>query len=394
MTKTMLIQAGYKFRLYPTDAQARQLRQALGSKRFVYNYFLAKRQKAYAETGKGLSYEDCANALPALKAELLWLKQPYSQILQQSLKDLDTAFQRFFKKEAGYPQFKKKGHEEKIRYPQHFKVDLETEQTFLPKIGWVKTVFHRQMQGTMSSITVSMTASGEFYAAFLCQREVEAPLYKGDAIGIDLGLSHFLTTSEGEKVANPRHLKQGLKRLKRRQRQLSRKQKGSKSRERARKKLAKAHQKVVNQRKDFLHKLSYRLVNENQVIGLESLNIRGMMHHHRLAQSIGSVGWHEFIRQLEYKGQWYACELVFVPRFYPGSKTCSNCGYRYQDLQLSEREWCCPDCQSVHDRDINAAINMRQYLTAGTVGIQASGEGQAPLVSPGKTLDEARSYRL
>lgn len=181
---------------------------------------------------------------------------------------------------------------------------------------------------------------------------------------VSMGLNHFLTTSEGEKVENPRHLKKALRKLKRRQRQLSRKQKGSKSRERARRKVAKAHQKVANQRKDFLHKLSYRLVNEKQVIGLESLNIRGMMQNHKLAQSIGAVSWHEFIRQLEYKGQRYGCDLVFASAFYPSSKTCSSCGYRYQDLQLSERDWVCPECGTKHDRDINATHNLRNYLTA------------------------------
>ena len=220
----------------------------------------------------------------------------------------------------------------------------------------------------MRSITVSLNPSGQFHVSILCQHEVESPVYEGNAIGIDLGLSHFLTSSEGEKIENPRHLKKALKRLKRRQRQLSRKQKGSKSCQRARRKVAKAHQKVVNQRQDFLHKLSYRLVNENQVIGLESLNVRGMMQNRRLAQSIGSVGWSEFVRQLVYKGKRYGCDLVFAPNFYPSSKTCSSCGYVQRDLQLSEREWCCPDCGAEHDRDINAAINLRNYLTAGTVG--------------------------
>jgi putative transposase len=158
--------------------------------------------------------------------------------------------------------------------------------------------------------------------------------------------------------------------------------------------VAQAHEKVGNQRKDFLHKLSYQLTHENQVIKLESLNIKGMMQNHRLAQSIGAVSWHEFIRQLEYKAKLYGCDLVFVPRFYPSSKLCSSCGYHHSDLKLSEREWTCPICLTVHDHDINAAINIRNYPTAGTVGNQASGEGKVPLVSPGKTLVEARSYRL
>jgi putative transposase len=394
MTKTLLVQGAFSFRLYPSDEQAKQLRQTLGSKRFVYNHFLERRKSVYEKTGEGMSYEDCTSELPALKAELPWLKQAHSQVLQQGLKDLDTAFQRFFKKQSGYPQFKKKRQHQSIRYPQGFKVDIATEQTFIPKIGWVKTVFHRPMTGELRNITVSLNPSGQFHVSIQYRSEIEAPAYEGQAIGIDLGLNHFLISSAGEKVENPRHYKKALKRLKRRQRELSRKQKGSKSRERARGKVAKAHQKVVNQRQDFLHKLSYRLVNENQVIGLESLNVRGMMQNHKLAQSIASVGWSEFVRQLGYKGQRYGCDLVFAPPFYPSSKTCSTCGYRHRDLQLSEREWFCPDCGTSHDRDINAAINLRKYLTAGTVGNHAGGEGAVPLFLTGETLDEARSYRL
>jgi putative transposase len=394
MTKTMLIQEAFVFRLYPSEEQASKLRQTLGSKRFVYNYFLAKRQKVYEETGKGMSYEDCTSELPALKAEMEWLKEPYSQVLQQGLKDLDKAFKHFFKKEAGYPRFKKKQNHQSVRYPQHFQVNLETEQTFIPKIGWVKTVFYRPLKGTMRNMTVSLNPSGQFHISIQCQYEQEVPAYEGKLLGVDLGLTNFLTTSEGDKPANPRYLQKAQKRLKRRQRELSRKQKGSKSRQRARRKLAKAHQKVVNQRKDFLHKLSHRLTTENQGIGLETLNIRGMMQNHRLAQSIGSVGWYEFVRQLEYKGKRYGCDIVFAPPFYPSSKMCSNCRFIYASLRLSEREWQCEECGAIHDRDINAAINLRNYLTAGTVGNYAGGEGEVPLFSTGQTLDEARSYRL
>jgi putative transposase len=394
MVETILLQEGYKYRIYPSPAQAEILRQVMGTRRFVYNYFLAKRQVYYEETGQSLRYEDCANELPALKQEFPWLKASHSQVLQQSLKDLDTAYQRFFKKEAGYPQFKRKRQRQSARYPQGVKWNLETEQTYLPKIGWMKTVFHRPFEGQVRSITVSMTPTGKFYLSFLTRREIPVPSYTGDEIGIDLGLSHFLTTSNGEKIENPRHLSKAQKRLKRLRRKLSRKQKGSKSRERARRKVAKAHEKVVHQRQDFLHKLSHQLVNENQVIRLETLNIKGMMQNHRLAGAIGAVGWHEFIRQLAYKGKRYGCLLDFIPPFYPSSKLCSLCGYRHADLLLAERTWTCPECATAHDRDINAAINIRNYPTAGTVGNHASGEGAVPLVSLGETFDEARSYRL
>lgn len=394
MTETMLVQQGYKYRIYPSPAQAEKLRQMMGTRRFVYNHFLAKRQKHYEETGKSLSYEDCANELPALKQEFTWLNASHSQVLQQSLKDLDTAYQRFFKKQAAYPQFKRKAQRQSARYPQGVKWNFETEQTYLPKIGWIKTVFHRPIEGQVRHVTVSMSPTGKFFVSFLSRREIPVPEYIGDEIGIDLGLKDFLTTSNGEKIENPRHLQKAQKRLKRHQRELSRKQKGSKSREKARRKVAKAHEKVANQRQDFLHKLSYKLVNENQVIRMETLHIKGMMQNHKLAGAIGSVGWHEFKRQLEYKGKLYGCLLEFIPPFYPSSKLCSVCGYRHAELTLSERYWTCPDCGTEHERDINAAINIRNYPTAGTVGKHASGEGQVPLVSLGEALNEARSYHL
>jgi putative transposase len=393
MTETMLLQQAYKYRIYPTPTQAEKLRQVMGTRRFVFNYFLDKRQKVYEETGKTLSYEDCANELPALRQEFAWLKASHSQVLQQSLKDLETAYQRFFKKESGYPQFKRKSQRQSARYPQGMKWDLEIEQTYLPKIGWIKTVFHRPVQGQVRNLTVSMTPTGKFFVSFMTRCEIPVPAYEGNVIGIDLGLKHFLTTSNGQKIENPRHLQKAQKRLKRRQRELSRKQNGSKSRERTRRKLEKTHEKVSNQRQDFLHKLSYQLVNESQVIRLETLNIKGMMQNHRLAGAIGSASWHEFIRQLEYKGKRYDCLLEFAPPFYPSSKLCSVCGY-HAELSLSERVWTCPDCGTKHDRDINAAINIRNYPTAGTVGNHASGEGAVPLFSAGETLNEARSYRL
>lgn len=368
MTEMLLIHEAFYFRLYPTKEQAAKLKQMLGSKRFVYNYFLSRCRTVYAETGKGMSYKDCANELPALKSQFGWLKEVHSQVLQQGLKDLDIAFQRFFKKEAGYPRFKKKRHSASIRYPQGFKVDLTAEQTFIPKIGWVKTVFHQPIRGEMRNITVSLSPSGQFHVSIQCRYEMKAPVYAGGSIGIDLGLDHFLTTSDGVKVENPRHLQKALKRLKHRQRQLSRKQMGSKARERARRQLAKAHQKVANQRKDFLNKLSYRLVNDNQVISLKNLDIRGMMQEHELAQSIGAMGWNEFIRQLKYKGQRYGCDLLIAPAFYPSSSICSNCGHLHANLQLSELEWQCPDCKTSHDTSINAAINLKNYPTAGSVG--------------------------
>lgn len=370
----MLIRKAYKFRLYPNQEQQENLVRQFGCARFVYNHFLRQRIDHYAATGKGLSYHMTAKLLTDLKctAGFEWLQEANAQALQQSLRDLDTAYKNFFDMRAAFPSFKSKHDKQSFRVPQAFRV--EDDRLIIPKTSPIKIVVHRPIEGVMKQVTLSRTKSGRYFASILCEVEIPEPEYKGGAIGIDLGLTDFIVTSDGEREPTPKYLRRAEKRLKRLQRCVSRRQKGSKGREKARRELAKQHEKVANQRGDFLHKLSRRLVDENQVITVESLHVKGMMRNHHLAKSIADAGWSEFVRQLKYKGEWYGCEVQQVDRFFPSSKRCHECGYINQALTLAQREWACPACGVLHDRDVNAAQNILTFSTAGTAGIDADGE--------------------
>jgi putative transposase len=379
MGTTQMIQHGYQYRLEPTDEQQQLLNRQFGSVRFVFNYFLALRSSHYQQTGAGLKYHDTAALLTALKQqpETAWLKLPHSQVLQQALLDLDSAFQNFFAGKGKYPRFKKKSGHQKCRYPQGVKIrqvqpDSKAAQVWLPKIGWVTFICHRPIEGQILFATVRRRPSGKYFISFNVEREIESPQFEGATCGVDVGLTHFATLSTGEQIPNPRHLRRSERRLVRLQRRLSRCQQGSKGHEQARLQVARQHEKVTNQRQDFQHKLSYRLVHENQMLRVEDLNIAGMKKNRRLAKSISDAAWSEFIRQLQYKGRWYGCEVEKINRFYPSSQTCHICNYRQTDLTLRDRMWICPDCGTLHDRDRNAAINIRDYRkaksTAGRAG--------------------------
>jgi len=384
----MIIRKGYKYRLYPNRAEQQKLAVQFGHARFVYNWGLNLRRTHYQQTGKGLSYTDTANALVSLKREdeHAWLKQADSQALQQKLKDLDRAYSNFFKKRSGYPNFKSRRGQQSIRYPQRFKI--EGGQTYLPKVGWVRTVFHRPIEGEMKNLTVSKTKSGKYFISIQCEVEIEEPAYIGGQVGIDLGLVDFMTTSEGECVPAPHHLRKAERKLKRLQRQLCRKKKGSQGQQKAQVALARQSEQVANQRKDFQHKLSRRLVEVNQLIGFENLNVVGMLRNHHLAKSIQDAGWCEFVRQCQYKGGWYppfhrgwyGCHIEKVERFFPSSRRCHVCGEQHPSLKLSERKWVCLGCGTVHHRDQNAAMNilLEVQTTVGATGSNAGGESVRP----------------
>ncbi len=376
----MIIRKAYKYRIYPNKAQRESLAVQFGHARFVYNYFLAERQRVYEETGKGVGYNQTANALTKLKKEeeFEWLRGADAQVLQQSLKALQDAYERFFKKQNGYPRFKSRRLKQSIRYPQRFK--FEGNRTYLPKVGWVKTVFHRPMEGKAKNVTVSKTKSGKYFAAIQCEIEVPEPDFLGDVVGIDLGLKQFAVLSDGQFISKPKHFILSEKRLKRHQRNLSRKQRGSKGREKARIKVARLHEKVSNQRKDFHHKLSRELTEKYCLIGVEDLNVAGMVRNHRLAKHISDAGWSEFVWQLEYKGSWYGCHIEKINRFFPSSKTCSNCGYVKDALTLKDRVFECLNCESVLDRDLNASRNVLKQTTVGTTGNDADGVHVRPVV--------------
>jgi putative transposase len=377
----MLIRKAYKYRLYPNQVQQEALRVQFGHTRFVYNYFLALRIATYQQTGKGLRYADTAKLLPGMKRDpqYAWLKEADSQVLQQALKDLERAYQNFYEKRAGYPRYKSKHDRQSIRYPQRVKVDLEAHRTYLPKVGWVKTVFHRAMEGKLKNVVVSKTKSSRYYASFQVEVDIPEPECCGEGIGLDLGLMHYAVLSDGTKIPNPRHLKQSEKGLARLQRRLSRRQKGSKGRQKARMQVSRMQEKIANQRKDFQHKLSHRLVKEYGLIGVESLHVKGMMQNGRLARHIADAAWGEFNRQLAYKGAWYGCQVKKIGQWYPSSKTCSVCGTVKAEMTLSIRNWECAACQAGHDRDVNAARNILYQATVGTTGINAGGVPVRPV---------------
>ena len=350
---------GYKFRLYPTPEQESYLAKCFGCSRFVYNHFLRLTTDAYAESKKHLSYGDTAKLLTTLKQDeqYYWLSQVNSQSLQQTLKDLESAFVRFFKKLGEFPVLKKKRNRQSFRVPQHWSVPHEGILK-LPKMQPIKMVQHREIEGTPTSVTISKTPTGKYYASILVEYErQEAPL-NGKKIGADLGLKDFLITSEGKKYPNPRFYKRALKRLKRLQRSLSRKVKGSKNRNKKRLLVAAAHEKVRLQRLDMQHKLSLQLTCENKVVAVEDLHIKAMVKNHKLAQAISDAAWGQFLTMLEYKGKLYGCEIRKLDRFFPSSKRCSKCGHIHENLTLDIREWTCPECGTHHDRDVNAATNI------------------------------------
>ena len=334
-----------------------------GACRWVWNYFLRQRIDHYAETGEGLNYYDNARTLVQFKQipDTEWLREALSQGLQLALMDLQTAYRNFFAQRAKYPKFKNKRGKQAFRIPQGFR--LEGNRLKIPKISPIRIVVHRPIEGKMKSVTISRTRTGKYFASFLCELDIGKPRPNTNKpmVGIDLGLIDFAVTSEGEHILHPHYLREAEKQLKRAQRILSRCKKGSKGRKKARQRVALLYEKITNQRKDFLHKLSYRLISENQAIFLEDLTVKNMVRNHYLAKSISDSGWGEFVRQCKYKGLWYGCHVGQVDKFFPSSKRCSGCGFVIQLLPLSVREWVCPSCKAVHDRDENAAINILTF---------------------------------
>ncbi|NER92564.1 MAG: IS200/IS605 family element transposase accessory protein TnpB [Symploca sp. SIO1B1] len=371
----------YKYRIYPTQEQSLLLAKSFGSVRWFYNYGLELTSKTYLETGKGLSRNDIIKLLPKLKKEYGWLKEPPSQILQQAALDLSSAFLNFFEGIARYPRFKNKHTKQSIRFPQG--CNLTGSYLSLPKLKKVYCRVSRVPIGTLKSVTVSRTVTGEYYAACLYDdgQEKSNPSSEGKAIGIDVGLTHFAITSDGSKHGNPQYYRQYQKKLRIHQKRLSRKQKGSNNRNKTRIVVAKVHQKISRCREDFLHKLSRKLVDENQVIVVEKLAIKGMVRNHKLAKSINDAGWGIFCTMLKYKAEWEGKTYLEIDRFFPSSKTCYVCLNQVGNLPLNIREWTCRKCKTHHDRDINAAINIREEglrILAGGHLATASGERVRP----------------
>jgi putative transposase len=354
-----------KVRIYPTPEQEILLAQHFGCARWWWNYALNKSIETYKETGKGLSRAALNALLPQLKKEeeTAWLSECYSQVLQVTTLNLTTAYKNFFEGRARFPRFKSKHSRQSIQYPQNVKV--ENGAVKLPgKVARVKAKIHQLIEETIKTVTISKEPSGKYYASILTEVEGEnpTPSSEGRVIGVDLGLTHFAITSDGEKVSkyeNPRHLAKHEKNLKRKQQKLARKQKGSKSRQKYRKVVARVYERVSNSRQDFLHKLSRKLVNENQVVVVENLHVKGMVRNHNLAKAISDVGWGMFTNFLAYKLEKKGGKLIEINRWFPSSKLCSECYYQVDEMPLDVREWTCPHCRTHHDRDGNAAINIR-----------------------------------
>jgi len=365
----MLLKA-YKYRIYPNAEQRILIAKHFGSCRWVWNHTLDRKIKAYAENKKHLSRFELQKELPQLKeAEATkWLKEINSQSLQSVLEHQDKAFTKFFREKSGFPKFKSKCNEQSFQCPQNVMVDFMEEKISLPKFrAGIKTVFHRKFNGKIKTVTVRQKASGKYYVSILVEtsdseKKPKKPKIKS-AIGIDLGIKDFITSSDGNKVSNPKFLKKSLKRLKRLQRWQSRKVKGSKNRNKSRITLARQYEKVANQRFDFLHQVTSKLISENQAdtFCIEDLNVKGMQKNHHLAQAISDVSWGKFIELLEYKSRWHGKNIIRIGRFEASSKTCNQCGSVNQRLTLADREWTCDKCGAHHDRDINASKNILQF---------------------------------
>lgn len=354
----------YKYRIYPNKQQIEQIQKTLGCCRFVYNKTLNYRKDLYEKEKKSMSKFDCNNYCNrVLKKEYEWLKEVDKWALTNSIYNMDSAYQNFLKEHAGYPKFKSKK-DNKKSYKTNFcnnnlEVSFENNKIKLPKLKWIKAKISRNFNGKIKSATISQVPSGKYFVSILVETEHISIETTGNIIGIDLGIKDLLITSDGEKFDNIRMTKKYEDKLSKEQRKLSHKVKGSNNWNKQRIKVARTHEKIHNTRLDNLHKISHKLINENQVVVSEDLAVSNMVKNHHLAKAIYDCGWYELTRQLQYKADWNNRQYIKIGRFTKSSQPCSMCGcINEKTKDLSVREWACPECGTVHDRDINAAKNI------------------------------------
>ena len=360
----------YEFRMYPNDSQKELLAKHFGHCRWFYNYALNKRIETYKTTNKTISRYELSSDLPKLKLneQTKWLSEVNSQSLQATLIHLDSAYKKFFTRSGGFPKFKNKNSKQSFEIPKNLNVNFESGFITIPKFKEpIRTIFHRNFIGEIRTCHIKKSNTGKYFVSILVEDGKESPIKLKvtieNSIGIDVGIKSFLVTSDGEEVNNPKFLAKSEKKLKRIQQSFSRKVKGSNNYNKQKLELQLLHEHVANQRKDWLHKLTTRLISENQTICIESLAVKEMMMDKKkdenYAKAIGDVGWGTFFNQLKYKGEWYGNNILAIGRYEPSSKLCSNCGYIKHDLNINDRNWICPKCNVNHDRDYNASVNIK-----------------------------------
>ena len=386
-----VINKTYRFRIYPTAKQEQNLARHFGHSRFVYNYFLNQRKEQYQSDKKSDNYYKQAANLTKLKKEegTEWLKEVNSQTLQFALKSLDSAYTNFFRGNAMFPRFKSRRNKNSFTVPQFGRID--DGKLNIPKFKeGIKIKMHRELKGKIGKMSITRTPTGKYFVSIFTEQEIEQLPKTDKALGIDLGLKDFVITSDNKKFKNNRYTKQYARELKKAQQHLSRKQKGSNGFEKQKLKVAKIHEKIANSRLDTLHKVSYKLVRDNQLIAIEDLNVKGMIKNRKLSKHIADASWGNFVNLLQYKADWYGREVVKINRWYPSSKTCNECGWIYQDLNLSIREWTCNNGH-VLDRDENAAKNiLKEGLKIHRLGRSITKvEEKSDYL--GSTFDETRS---